>query len=251
MTHNPTVHRLGNTYLIFYTGSTYTGLMPTADQPLEKRQQQAMQSRANQCIGVAFADSPLGPWQRFDQPILSPRPGHWDALFTTNPAALIEDDGTVLLYYKSASGPDDKLMYGVAKAKAWDAEYQRVVDQPLFDFGEAHIEDAYVWREDGLFWMIFKDMTDQLTGEFHAGVQAVSKDGIHWELCQPPKAYSRTVVWDDGTTTTQGALERPQLLIEDGRPTHLFFATADGPGRARNANHTWTLAIPLKSPKTF
>jgi hypothetical protein len=68
---------------------------------------------------------------------------------------------------------------------------------------------------------------------------------VNWQVSDPPLAYSRTIRWSDGTTTTQGSLERPQLLIEDGRPTWLFVATADGPGGFQNATRTWNQAIPI------
>ena len=247
MTHNPTIHHDGKQYLLFYTGTTYDGSTPSPQHIITHQHPQAQQARANQRIGVAVSKQIQGPWIRLDQPILEPRPGHWDAYMTANPAVVIEQDNSILLYYKSALDEHGKLMYGLAKTDRWDACYQRVTDKPLFDFKntEAHIEDAYVWKEDGAYHMIFKDMTDQLTGEFHAGVQATSQDGIHWNLSQPPKAYSRNVQWDNGSHTLQGALERPQMLLENGKSTHLFFATADGPGKVRNAHQTWTMVVPL------
>lgn len=59
-------------------------------------------------------------------------------------------------------------------------------------------------------------------------------------------------VWDmsviegeDGQTIRQGSFERPQLLIKNGVPTHLFAATADGPGGFHKAENTWNICIPL------
>jgi hypothetical protein len=56
---------------------------------------------------------------------------------------------------------------------------------------------------------------------------------------------SRRIAWDDGTTTVQGCVERPQLLFHERQPTHLFAATADGPGGFRDATRTWNMALPL------
>jgi hypothetical protein len=108
-------------------------------------------------------------------------------------------------------------------------------------------EDAYVWREEGQFHMIFNDLTGRITGEDHAGAHAVSVDGVAWRLAEPPKAYSRTVQWSDGRVTNQGSFERPQLLIQHGHPTHLFAATGDGPGGFWNAEQTWNMVVPLGS----
>jgi hypothetical protein len=94
--------------------------------------------------------------------------------------------------------------------------------------------------------MIAKDQEGGPTGERHAGVHATSPDGVHWELAPQPKAYSRTVRWSDGTVTTQGSLERPQVLLEEGVPRYLFAATGDGPGGFNAAHRTWTMVIPLQ-----
>ncbi len=61
MTHNPTVHRVGNTFLLFYTGTTYDGPIPTATTPVIQRDSPLrIQARANQRIGLATAPSPAG-----------------------------------------------------------------------------------------------------------------------------------------------------------------------------------------------
>jgi len=43
-------------------------------------------------------------------------------------------------------------------------------------------------------------------------------------ISDEPKAYSRTITLNDGTTETIKKLERPQVLFENGHPTHFFFA---------------------------
>ena len=106
MAHNPTIHLLPagspfGRYALFYTGSTYDGGVPT--ESITGEDPRRNQSRANQRIGVLTAHSINGPWTRLDQPILSPRPGKWDGMMVTNPAAVIHDDGSVLLYYKAVA----------------------------------------------------------------------------------------------------------------------------------------------------
>lgn len=46
---------------------------------------------------------------------------------------------------------------------------------------------------------------------------AHSDDGIHWTVDKDPKAYSRTVEWEDGKVEMQGQLERPFLLLKTER----------------------------------
>lgn len=244
MTHNPTIHRCGDTYLLFYVGSTYDGEIPTSGQ-LAHDDPRRVQARANQRIGLATAPHPAGPWTRLDAPILEPNPSSWDALMTTNPAPVVADDGSVLLYYKSTTDDRARLAYGVARADTPAGPYQRLLDQPIFggDANASSYEDAYVWMQDRRYHMIFNDLHGAFTGENHAGGYAVSSDGLQWTPAG--KAYSRHLTWDDGTRTIQGSLERPQLLIDNGRPTHLFAATADGPGGFARATNTWNLAIPI------
>ncbi len=249
MTHNPTIHRHGNTYLLYYTGSTYDGPIPDGSSPpLRRDSPMRIQARANQRVGLATAPSPAGPWTRPDRPILEVRPGQWDALLTTNAAPCVAPDGSVLLLYKSTAREGDTLKYGVARAAHFRGPYERVGGEPIkwSDDPRISYEDAFVWREGGEYRMIFNDMTGRLTGEDHAGGYAVSADGLRWTLGNPPKAYSRRVRWDDGTEVVQGSFERPQLILQDGRPTHLIGATADGPGGFSRASHTWSTVIPLR-----
>lgn len=246
MTHNPTIHRAGKTYLLYYTGTTYDEPIPRGPASVELRGT----ARANQRLGLATAPSPSGPWTRMDKPIIEPRPDEWDSLLTTNAAPWVEADGSVLLLYKSATGGRGPLKYGVARAKHFRGPYERVSDGPIVwqDDPNLSYEDAYIWKEAREFRMIFKDMGSRLTGEHHAGAYATSPDGVTWKLARTPKAYSRLVRWNDGTETLQGSLERPQLILRDGHPTHLVFATADGPGGWQRATNTWSIVIPLRPP---
>jgi len=246
MTHNPTIHRHGDTYLLFYTGTTYGAERPNQDHPVTDELRR--EARRNQRIGLAVASSPRGPWTRPDRPCLDIRPGHWDALMTTNAAPCVLNTGAIHMLYKSASSDTGPIQYGVALARSFNAPFERIGPDKPITFQDASIsyEDAYVWHQDHHFHMLFNDMTGQLTGEDHAGAYATSQDGIHWELSSNPKAYSRNMLWNDGSETIQGSFERPQLLIQDGKPTHLFAATADGPGGFWRASHTWNMVVPLQ-----
>ena len=248
MTHNPSVMKVGDTYVLFYTGSTYDGPTPNATTPpLNRESPMRLQARANQRIGIATAPHPAGPWLRRDRPIIAPRPGQWDALLTTNPAPCLRPDGSILLLYKSTTDDRSRLQYGVALATQFDGPYERLREDPIQWNEDPKIsyEDAFVWRKDDKYHVIFNDMTGRITGEDHAGGYAESANGIDWVLGQNPKAYSRTVRWSDGTSTIQGSLERPQLILQNGHPTHLVCATADGPGGFSRASHTWNIVIPL------
>jgi hypothetical protein len=246
MTHNPTIHRAGDTYLLFYTGTTYDAPIP--DHPVKHEDAIRLQARRNQRIGLATAPSPAGPWTRPERPTLDVRPDHWDAFLTTNAAPCVHPDGSLLLYYKSTAHDRDRLRYGIARAPHYRGPYERVGDAPIKWSADPTIsyEDACIWREDGEYRMLFNDLTGKITGEDHSGGYATSPDGLAWKLAAPPQAYSRNLLWDDGKVVQQGSLERPQLLIQEGRPTHLICATADGPGGYARATRTWSTVIPLK-----
>jgi hypothetical protein len=161
----------------------------------------------------------------------------------------VHDDGSVLIVFKSRryeGVKHSRMMLGVARAKHYLGPYEVVGNEPIFSvdrFGE--LEDPFVWRSETGYEMIAKDMSGKLVGEKHAGVRVISNDGVRWELAKQPKAWSRTIRWDDGTTQTMGQLERPFLLMENGRPAFLFAATGNGPGGFQNMTESYNIAIPL------
>jgi hypothetical protein len=244
MTHNPTILRLGDRYLLFYIGATYQGEIPDPDILKTGKFPQKDESYSSIRIGLATSESVLGPWERHELPVLKPRRGMWDSSVVTNPAPCIAGDGSIYLYYRSNT--PGGLRIGVARSTGSDSPFFRLTDKPVLKLGTGkHVEDPYVWWTGNRFEMLAKDLNGGLTGENHSGIHATSRNGIDWTLSIPPKAYSREVRWDDGSTTVQGSLERPQLLFEDGSVTHLFMATADGPGGFRKAERTWNMVIPL------
>lgn len=248
MTHNPTIHFWRGTYYLFYIGATYAGPTPADHDPLDKPEDKIRRGRSwfNIRIGIATAPRPEGPWTRFDKPAFDVRPEGWDRFIVTNPAPCIRDDGKTLLIYRTPGAIHALL--GAAGADHPLGPYKRLSLQPVFEFHPTEakfVEDPYVWWNGDRYEMIAKDLSGNLTGEYHSGVHATSRDGLDWRVSDPPKAYSRNILWSDGTRTTQGSFERPQLLFHDGRPTHLFAATADGPGGFDRATRTWNMVVPI------
>jgi hypothetical protein len=146
---------------------------------------------------------------------------------TTNPAPCALPDGSVLLIYKSVSRRGDLLRLGVARAPHPEGPYERVCDTPILARDETgdHLEDPFVWLgPDGLLHMAAKDMAGGYCGERGAGVLATSQDGVSWSLAEQPLAYRRKIVFEDGAEITPAYLERPQMLVEEGKPKALFLA---------------------------
>ncbi len=253
-THNPTIRKHGDTYMLFYMGSTH----PLGDAPRGERFEltdpRCIAARAGKRIGLATAESLEGPWERFERPILDVRPGTFYSFLVSNPAPVVHADGSVLLVFKARryepDGTHGRMVFGVAKAPHYRGPYTVVVGEPIFDIRAlgGELEDPFVWqRPDGGYALIAKDMTGNISGERHAGIHALSEDGVEWRLAPQVKAWSREVTFDDGTAEVLGQFERPFILFENGRPAYLFGASGDGPGGFQNMTRTGIHVIPLKS----
>lgn len=255
--HNPKIVKYKEHYLLYYMGSThpFEELTEENSDALTLDSKWCIAGRWGKRVGLATSKSPNGPWKRLDTPILDVRPDSFYSYITSNPSPLIKKDGSVVLLFKGRSYREDKITHtdqfiGVATADSFDGKYSVVGNEPLFSadkFGE--VEDPHVWSDDNGFHMIAKDMTGAITDGYHGGVLAHSKDGIQWALDKNPLAYTREVTWNNGQTIEQGQLERPFVLVEDGAPTHIFFATMDGPGGFGNGTKTWNMVIPLTGNK--
>lgn len=255
--HNPKIVKYKDDYILYYMGSTH----PFEDVTEENASELTLSSkwciagRWGKRIGVATSKSPNGPWKRLDAPVLDVKPNTFYSFLTSNPSPLIKEDGSVVLLFKGRSYQDDGIKHtgmfiGVATAPSFDGEYTVIDDEPLFSkekFGE--IEDPHLWSDDDGYHMIAKDMTGAINKSHHGGVLAHSEDGINWVLDKDPLAYTRTVTWDNGQTIEQGQLERPFVFVENGKPTHIFFAAMDGPGGFGNGTKTWNMVISLKTDK--
>ena len=257
MTHNPTIHRAPGAdgpYLLYYTGTTYEGDAPTPGRPEPEGSPRPQQSRNNQRVGLATAPTPNGPWTRPDAPLIDAPPttidSAHDPLFTTNAAPFVEADSSVLLIYKGRSRRDDKMRHWLARAARFDAPYELVREAPIFPEETADtVEDPFLWREDGGSQVLVHDVLGDVGGETDSIAHGVSRDAVEWQWTG--LVCSRTVRWDDGTTTRQPRVERPQLLMEAGRPACLFVSTGDGPeprrrGDRNSMQRTWNTAIPLR-----
>ncbi|MEH6305425.1 glycoside hydrolase family protein [Olivibacter sp. CPCC 100613] len=249
-THNARIIKSGKYYLLYYFGNTYPDTPP---KPGEDVWASGLAQRAwmNKRIGLAWSTSVHGPWTRSEHPILEPRPGHWDASITSNPSPVSLPDGRIYLMYKSSQKDHNPpLLLGAAAADSFKGPYKRLSEKPLFEFHaqgklDNDVEDPFVWWSGDHYELIMKDRFGHICGEEGGGIHALSKDGIQWDLAHPVKAYSRHIKWEDGKVTLQANFERPFLLFENGKATHLFAATGTG-NRPYELENSWNMVIPLK-----
>lgn len=251
--HNPHITRQGGKWVLYYMGSTHPFEDVREGEELTSEDPRVIVARSAKRIGIAVADRITGPWKRFPEPVMTVRPDCEDNFFVSNPAPCCNEDGSVLLMYKYRTyhkPPYEGLLHGpmklnVAMADHYKGPYRREFCGSLFP-EDVVLEDPFIWKEDGTYRLIDKDMYGNICGERYGGVFAWSEDGLHWNLRRGYCAYSRKILWDDGQERLMGNLDRPFILFEDGRPRCIFFATSDGTDSFMDASETWNMAVPLR-----
>lgn len=237
MTHNPAIRKHGDTYLLFYTGTTYKGDMPDEKHQVTSESPKKIEAHQNERIGLAISKSLNGPWERFDKPILDVVPNSWEQYLVSNPAPFVFEDGRVMLYYKGVERLK-KHAVSVAFAEHWSGPYKRISDKPL-NMGIG-AEDPTIWYEDGRFRALMLDHDRKFSDK---GIYyAESKDGLKWNVEKNPVAITNEILLDNGKIVKRSATERPWVLTENGVATHVFFATKNSEGKP----HSWNMCIPLK-----
>ncbi|MBK1875940.1 glycoside hydrolase family 2 TIM barrel-domain containing protein [Pelagicoccus mobilis] len=248
-THNPTIHKFDGKYYLYYMGNTGDGINPCEPGKLEYN----WVHRNNQRIGVAVADDPNGPWERFDEPLIdaSTDKNALDALLANNPSITKRPDGGYLMVYKAVGKKIDRVSGGpvvhcVATSDRPTGPFKKY-DKPVFtakgtDFPA---EDPFIWYQDGKYRAIVKDMHGAFTSAGRALVLFDSEDGFDWDLASNPLVSTLQIEWENGEVQELEHLERPQLYMEDGKPVALFCAadTRDD----NNVLHSFNVHIPVLS----
>ena len=185
----------------------------------------------HQRIGVAWADSPDGPWTRHPEPAC--QPGGPLQHYVVNPGVTRLPDGRFLMVLKGrAAVPGDPkkwgpMLHGWALATKPTGPF---VIQPTFLFpGSVSAEDPCVWVRNGRVFAAVKDWNGKLS-KVAPGISWVYGDiepggGVKWTIPAHPLISARVLKWDDGKETKVHALERPFVLLDrEGKPSHLFAA---------------------------
>lgn len=257
-THNPSIQKHKDTFILFYTGMTYPFPTITEKDNLHHYSKEWLAARASKRIGIATSSSIYGPWERCDKPVLDIRPGYFDDFFTSNPAPCVKDDGSVLLVYKTRTYKKppynftDEDMFssmklGVAYTDHYLKPFTRLSNKPLFNENEGTIEDPFIWETEQGYSMVAKDWAGTYTNQVGAGVFAHSTDGINWHIKKNHTAFSLDIPNDKGDTTHFGNMDRPFLYQENGEFQGLFVAVNDGSDATfKTLTKSWSTFIPLK-----
>ncbi|QEE30221.1 sucrase [Terriglobus albidus] len=248
VTHNPTIHRFGRKYYLYYMGNRGNGVvMSTLN----------WDHRNNQRIGVAVADNPNGPWKRLDTPLIdvSADANAPDALCVSNPSITQGSDGRFRLLYKAVGkqkplpggGPVVHLM---ATSDSPTGPFRKNLT-PMFTFQNLAFpfEDPYLWfdAKRDTYFVIMKEMAGIISGTGHFSlVLFQSHDTVTWEKAEHPLVSTLELHWKEMPLQAVRRLERPQLMFDaTGKPIVLLVAIDDG------SAETYNVRIPLseENPK--
>lgn len=226
--HNPTIHKVGDQYALFYIANTGKSQRPR-----------------NQKIGLALSKSLDGPWKKVgkDGLILSPPEDtsiwcHSTRCGINNPAFLHHPDGRFFLYYKASQGRTKRM--GVAIADKLEGPYLHH-REPLTK-NEGIIEDGYAFRYGKKIYLVTTDNHGQIRRG--GGLIWESEDGM--DFLSPKMAFDRLAFYHEGGVLPEGfhrtkgaagdKFERPQVLMIDGKPSYIYLPsgtnTSGGKGSA-------------------
>ena len=214
MAHNPTIHKIGEEYVLFYIGSDFTTCATTYNQKSLVRR-----------IGYASSKSITGPWKRSDRPIINSE--------SNNPAILVDGSKIKLLYR------DAYLKVILAESDHYNGIYKTVNDNL---WPNSRLEDFYLFKADNQYHLICEDNVGGVSGHERWGVHLYSEDGVkEWKSYDPVVVYNHDIQFTDNTVLKCTRRERPQLFIENGKITYLITAVYDG-------KNTWSQPVKLKYP---
>ncbi|MFH6991721.1 glycoside hydrolase family protein [Flavobacterium sp. FlaQc-48] len=228
VTHNPTIHKFGKKYYLYYTGNYGTG--------------EFWDNRNHQRIGVAVSKSILGPWKRPDKPLIDISPGY-DSLMVANPAVTRLKNGKYAMVYKSVGhGPapfGGKVSHRVAFSSKPDGKFKKL-PEPIFmkESVKFAAEDPFIWIQNNKYWALVKDIQGSFTGQGLSVALFESDDAINWKPAKNVLASRIEIPWVSGIEKVT-RLERPQLYFEKGIPKVFFAAVMD------KQKKSFIVAIPL------
>jgi predicted GH43/DUF377 family glycosyl hydrolase len=243
VTHNPTIHFFDGKYYLYYMGNTGDGRA--------NKDGLNWTHRNNQRIGIAIAENPNGPWERFSKPLIdvSPDTLAHDALMVSNPSVTKMADGKYLMVYKAVAKKGEMPFGGpvvhlTAIADNPEGPFIKQL-KPVFTAQNLDFpaEDPFVWYDDKCYYAIVKDMNGAFTNAGRSLALFCSEDGLNWKKASHPLVSKLEIAWENETKQKVIALERPQLFFENGEMIALLCAVNE------NITHSFNVQIPLLKKK--
>jgi hypothetical protein len=248
-THNPYAIAYKGKYYLYYMGTTGSSKLR---EPASMADPNWWEYRNNQRIGVAVADDPEGKWVRYDRPVLdvSTDSAAFDALMVSNPAVTANDKGRILLIYKcvakNATLRGGQVRFGAAFSDSPMGPFRKNTET-VFDFKDqlaekSHMlaEDPFIWFSQGKYFAIVRDVVDYFNKGKSTLALLSSPDGLHWQPARHPAVAPYGLQFADGSVS-KDQIERPWLLLENGKPIILFGAMG-----INKREHSMNIAVPLQ-----
>lgn len=230
--HNPEVTTIGETYV-------YTGHNPHTEVPFQ--------------LDILVADSLQGQWERVTPEVDFPA-----EYGGSNPSLVERDDGSLLLV---TTGRSLRAFTAGEIRGPW-----KLVNEDIFPEARHRAtlprvgsEDPVVWKTENQYHLLAQHPAPVFFGgelvEGVYGYYARSENGVDWErqnsnLSGGDLAWNRYVFnYENGHENWWGSPERPKVLTNDGKATHLYVCSTDLPkGGGPDAGHdSKTLVVPLRT----
>ncbi|MDT8390073.1 MAG: glycoside hydrolase family protein [Lentisphaeria bacterium] len=222
--HNPSVCVANGKIHLYYVSNALRGdFKATNESPFPsdnwlKDNREIVRNR--QCIGVASADTPAGPFVRVPKPVVVPH-GSFKNI-AVNPAVAYHKGQFVMI----VKGDDNRRkdwfriqLVGHADKATGPFVFQK---QAIYD--NAQTEDACIWynQADGLFHSLIHVMGKPVLAHL------VSEDSYKWREAKPFTFMHKQIELSDGTIWKPKRVERPFVLTDEkGRAEWVYLAIYD------------------------
>ena len=244
MTHNPHIIKNNNKYYLYYTGNKGSGYWKTTADTVKPKMTNPEWwiNRNFQRIGVAVAETPFGPWKRFDKPLIDISPGRRT---TGVPTVFKRPDGKFSLAYKSVmekegfKGGAVKHYISLSDSalgpfKDYDKPF---ITSPKSDFP---IDDHVEWFQDGKYYCIAKDHGDMITEHGISLLLFESPNGLDWNLSPNSLVHKFSITFKDGEHMDFDRFEMPKVYIEKGKVVALFLAA-----KPKGKENSFSVVLPV------
>lgn len=215
--HNPKIKKFGDKYYLYYISTNWGNYDYTAEELAETAiggnpDPRWKVLRSNQRTGVAVSDTPYGPWERMDQPLIEPTGPI--VTIAVNPAITQGPDGRYYMIIKGDT-PGSKrgqrsqaLALGDSPIGPFEIQSTPVIDH-------MDTEDMSIWydEERERFYGIFR--VTHREPKMFIGLMN-SKDGMHWDRESEFVLNPKELPMANGRRVHPDRLERPFIFREDG-----------------------------------
>lgn len=234
--HNPYAVVADGKICLYYIANDIRSVFPFEEGRYPDEQwftENRMSVRNSQCIGVAVANNPAGPFVRSENVVVKPDNKNFKKI-AVNPAVIYKDN-TFQMIMKGDDLKHEKpfRIQLVGNATKPEGPFHF---NPKPVYAKAQTEDATFWYDKviGKYYMVCHVMGKRDLALFS------SNDGEHWSEDERSVFMKKEFTLSDGTIWKPKRVERPFVLTnENGQPIMIYLAVYD---KDVNGN----IAIPIK-----